>query len=303
MMTHVFVLGLAVQDFVFALDELPQPNEKHRASGATIIGGGGGGNAAVAVARLGGTASLGARMGKDMMGDMIVAELQAEAINTAYVHQEIGAVSGFSSIYVTPDGDRQIVNFRGTGLTNDPHFLMLPLAADAALADNRWAAGARHVLEQAKERDIPGIIDAEAPVDMTSCEAASHIVFSAQGLKALTGEDNISVALKAVAVKTSAWVCVTDGSRGVYFMDHGKVENMPAFPVSVVDTLAAGDIWHGAFALRLAEGSDEYRAMEFASAAAALKCTRSGGRGGCPDRSATEAMLRTSVKQQSINLT
>jgi len=54
--------------------------------------------------------------------------------------------------------------------------------------------------------------------------------------------------------------------------------------VSAVDTLAAGDVWHGALALRLGEGMDVANAARFANAAAALKCTRPGGRRGAPTR-------------------
>jgi sulfofructose kinase len=52
------------------------------------------------------------------------------------------------------------------------------------------------------------------------------------------------------------------------------VRHQPAFPVRAHDTLAAGDVFHAGFALALAEGCAEERALRFASAAAALKCTR-----------------------------
>jgi len=54
--------------------------------------------------------------------------------------------------------------------------------------------------------------------------------------------------------------------------------------VKAVDTLAAGDTWHGAMALALAEGRGTPEAIEFASAVAALKCTRFGGRASIPRR-------------------
>ena len=62
---------------------------------------------------------------------------------------------------------------------------------------------------------------------------------------------------------------MTDGPAGVLIAGGTRV---PAFPVTAVDTLGAGDVWHGAFALRLAEGADEIDAVRFACAAAALKC-------------------------------
>ena len=66
---------------------------------------------------------------------------------------------------------------------------------------------------------------------------------------------------------------------------------MRAFKIDAVDTLGAGDMFHGAFALRLAEGGDEVAAMRFASAAAALKCTRFGGIIGAPSRTEVENFL------------
>jgi sulfofructose kinase len=87
----------------------------------------------------------------------------------------------------------------------------------------------------------------------------------------------------------SAWACVTDGEHGVFVAGGGHV---PALPVQAVDTLGAGDVWHGAFALRLAEGAEETEAIRFANAAAALKCARPWGREGCPTRAETEAFLK-----------
>src|SRR5438094_413377 len=58
--------------------------------------------------------------------------------------------------------------------------------------------------------------------------------------------------------------------------------------------LAAGDVFHAAFALALAEGRAEAEALRFASAAAALKCTRFGGIVGAPTRAEVEHLLMKS---------
>ena len=67
--------------------------------------------------------------------------------------------------------------------------------------------------------------------------------------------------------------------------------HLPAFPVTAVETLGAGDTFHGAFALALAEGLAIAAAMRFAAAAAALRCTRSGGRTALPSRQEVMALL------------
>jgi sulfofructose kinase len=66
---------------------------------------------------------------------------------------------------------------------------------------------------------------------------------------------------------------------------------MPAPAITAVDTLAAGDVWHGAFAVALGEGQDIEAGARFANAAAAIKCTRIGGRQGAPSRAEVEALL------------
>jgi sulfofructose kinase len=65
---------------------------------------------------------------------------------------------------------------------------------------------------------------------------------------------------------------------------------VPAPRVEVVDTLSAGDVFHGAFALAILEGKGIEAAARFACAAASLKCTRPGGRLGCPTRAQVDAM-------------
>ena len=72
----------------------------------------------------------------------------------------------------------------------------------------------------------------------------------------------------------------------------GQATRFPAFDITPKDTLGAGDIWHGAFALALGDGMNEEQAITFASAAAAIKCERTGGREGAPTRQEVLAFLK-----------
>ena len=187
------------------------------------------------------------------------------------------------------------MNFRGANLGNDTEWLNDVPKSDAFLTDSRWVEGGIKSMELARMQGVPGIVDAEDPVDPEILKLASHVAFSRQGLIGLTGEEDIAKALLDVDNQFPGWVCVTDGAHGVYSVNSGQIEHSPAYPVSVKDTLAAGDIWHGAFALKLAEGLTERDSIKFASAAAALKCTKHGGREGCPDRPTTEQFLKENI--------
>ncbi len=87
-------------------------------------------------------------------------------------------------------------------------------------------------------------------------------------------------------------VGVTLGADGFLWREDGAERRTPAPKVKAVDTLAAGDVWHGAFTLALAEGQDVDSASRFANAAAAIKCSRGGGRRGAPTRAEVAALLR-----------
>lgn len=293
-MARVFVSGAAVADFIFELDELPRAPVKHITDRAAVISGGCAANAAVAIARLGGEAALGARVGDDLLGRLVLEEMAAEGIDTAQVHRAAGGRTSFSAVCLDAAGERLIVNYRGRGLDAGRAPLDPPADADAALADTRWPGGLEETLAFARRRGIPGIVDAERLGDAAPLRHATHVAFSKQGLLSLTdgGANDLARALAQVRAKLTGWACVTDGGNGVFFTAGRGIEHMPAFAVEARDTLAAGDIWHGAFALRLAEGADEEAAMRFACAAAALKCARPGGRDGCPERAETEQFLR-----------
>ena len=291
-MTQILVCGVAVLDLVFQVDAMPRAADKYRAREATLVGGGCAANAAVAIARLGGKAILAARLGADIVGDVILENLGNEGVDTGLVKRLPQSRSSISSVYVDNEGERQIMNFRGAGLADDPAWISDAPPVDAVLADNRWEPGTMAAMDVARKYAIPGIIDGEAPISAETLRGASHIAFSRPGLTALTGETDIVAALKLSAAALDCWQCVTDGEQGVYFTDHGKVEHIAAFRVETRDTLAAGDVWHGAFALRLSEGANEAEAIEFANAAAALKCTRFGGLAGSPDRNATERLIK-----------
>ena len=85
---------------------------------------------------------------------------------------------------------------------------------------------------------------------------------------------------------------VTMGARGYLWAERdGRSGHQPALKVDVVDTTGAGDAFHGAFALGVAEGMDMEACVRRASAVAALKCTRLGSRAGLPTRSELELFV------------
>lgn len=294
-MARVFCVGHAVQDFVFAVERLPERAEKHRATAFESVGGGPAATAAVAIAKLGGAAQLAARVGSDGVADLMLAELDRYGVDCTHVRRLAGCGSSVSAVLLDARGERLIVNHLDPRMPADPGWLpaVSGLGADAVLGDTRWPEGAAHALRQARELGIPAVLDADRPIppDGTLLAAATHVAFSAEGLRELTAESDARRALAAVAAKLDAWCCVTVGAEGCWSIEGGALEHHPAPRVRVVDTLGAGDVWHGAFALALAERRKEREAIAFANAAAALKVRSFGGRAGAPSRAQLERFV------------
>ncbi|WGH79918.1 PfkB family carbohydrate kinase [Jannaschia ovalis] len=267
-MTRLLVCGISVIDYVHRVEALPQGALKHRSTDFRQIGGGCAANAAVGAARLGGEVTLVSRMGTDPAGDALAALLAQAGVTPLLAR---GGRTPLSSVMVDPAGERMIVNFPGAGLPSAPPDLP---AFDAALADCRWPEAAEAVLRAAREGGKPAVLDGERYTPQALAELATHVVFSAPGLQDFTGETDLGAALAQAAARLPGRVAYTDGPNGVVWAGGPHV---PAPAVEAVDTLGAGDLWHGAFALALSRGEGLDAASRFANVAGAIKCTRPGG--------------------------
>ena len=164
---------------------------------------------------------------------------------------------------------------------------------DLILADVRWHSGTEKAFSLARLAGVTTLLDADmTPQDISPLVAlADHAVFSTPGLKRMTGLQSPEEGLFQATTQTAGKVYVTLGSEGSLWIEDGHLCQQEAFSVNVVDTTGAGDVFHGALAVALAEKMPTKEAIRFASAVAAMKCTQPGGRAGIPNREQTESFL------------
>lgn len=295
----ILCAGTAVLDHVYRLERFPQPGTKTRARDFLALAGGCAANAAITIKRLGGrvrlAAPLGGPAGADAVGDVIVARLEQEGIDLSGLLRVDGMSSGTSAILLDASGERTIVTHRDTRLGEarvaDPEQIVAGI--DAVLLDNRFVDFVLPVAAAARRRNIPVVLDADRPAGVVPplLAAATHVIFAADALRNSTGIEDFGAALRKTTGLTDAFLGVTDGARGVFWLDDAELRHFRGFSVAAVDTLGAGDVFPGAYALALGEGQSTADAMRFAAATAALKCTRFGGGGAAPERSEVETLL------------
>ena len=295
---RILCIGMPVRDLTFRVPGLPARGSKENASHFDEICGGNALNGAIGIARLGGRASICGPMGdaRETTSRYIFEKMAEEGIETKHIVHMPGLVTPISNIMIDPSGERTIVTFRDPELWK----VQLPDAGTllddcaAILTESRCAAFCTDLCAEARRRGIPVIVDVDRAMSLREglLTVSSHLVFSSEPLQETAGVADDGEALKKIAKLTPSFLAGTRGAQGTIWLDeHQTLQQTPAFPVHTVDTLGAGDVFHGAFALAITEKQDLRAALRFASAAAALKCTRFGGAFAAPQRAEVEALL------------
>ncbi|MBO1436651.1 PfkB family carbohydrate kinase [Meiothermus sp. CFH 77666] len=265
-MVKVLTIGWANLDQRYYIEAFP-PRESRtgvRAYRETL--GGPAAVAAVAAARLGAEAHLLSRRGDDAAGERLEEMLRAEGVKP---HFQLGAATPVSAVLVTPEGERFIFPYRPALpeelVLNEERLLK---GAGALLLDGRWAAAGYGLGQAARERGIPVVLDLDRDRDddWMLTQVATHVVASEELAAKLGGVEALLARLQGLGV----FAAVTLGAEGVAY-GGGQVA---AHRVHVQDTTGAGDVFHGAFTLAVAEGKGNVEALEFASAVAALHCAK-----------------------------
>lgn len=293
---RVVGVGHVALDHVFSVATPPQPGTKTPAQRQRSLVGGMTANALLAAARLGAAARIVSPMGDDAAAALFETHFAREGIAASGLLRVAGAGSSVSAVIVDARGERTIVNHRGSALALAPAFDAAWLRdADILLTDPRCVHWAEAALHAARRQGLPSVLDADASprADLQRLVGlADWVVFSEPGSRVYA--DGGDTAALAGALAAGAQVAaVTQGERGLCWQRPGQaVRRLPAFAVSpVVDTTAAGDVFHGALAVALAEGLADVPALRFAAAAAALKCLQPDGALGAPSRAAVQALL------------
>ncbi len=225
---RIVCAGIATLDFVYGLDAIPTVPLKFRTHRMELSGGGLAGNAATACARLGADVTLVARLGDDPFAGMITRSSRARAS----IHPPSAAapaIAPVSAVIIDDAGERMVVSYSDPDLPTDP----------------RWSPRCRawrrcHLCRDALDRGgarppAPGALGRNPlrsrrgpPARRPEVIAlASHVGFSAQALRDLTGIDDLAVALAHAARDATNVLAVTDGARGCWYMDAGAVVHLP----------------------------------------------------------------------------
>jgi sulfofructose kinase len=292
----VLCVGTAAYDLIFAIDDHLQPDDKRAASDHVRCGGGPAANAAVTVCRLGHSAAFAGYLGQDPFGDENLKELAAAGVQTELVSRG-PRPTPLSAVLVQPDGRRSLVYFRGhSGHLPAGSIDFSQVNPKIILIDGHEPLISTPLADTARKQGIPIILDAGS-VQQGTVELANgcdHLVCAEKFAFDYTGAEDEEEALDRLAVLVPT-VVITLGDQGLIWARGQERGRQPAYVVKTIDTTGAGDVFHGAYAAALIESRDWLDTLRYASAAAALCCTKMGARLGVPTKREVEAFLASDL--------
>jgi len=285
-------VGCAAVDTLAIYEGPIREDEKAQVYQTTRQGGGLVATGLVAVTRLGGTARYIGKLGDDDHARFVVREFKEEGVDTSRIRIAPGMSAIRTIGVINPSkGHRTLFYCLDDVPVVEPKEMNRDdvLAGKIIFVDGFQLRGAVQAARWAREAGRRVIMDAELtdPDNDVLAGLATHVVASIGFARSRVGECDFREAARRLHEKLAhddpdKVVGVTAGAQGSYFVSKDGEFHQSIFKVPIVDTTGCGDVFHGAFAFGMARDWPLKKIAQFASAVAALKCRKLGGRAGIP---------------------
>ncbi|MGB7263992.1 MAG: PfkB family carbohydrate kinase [Terracidiphilus sp.] len=287
-MTQGIFVGLSTIDVVYGVSEFPSANAKIVAQSQNVYVGGPATNAAVAFSCLGAKAALVTVVGRNALANVVREELQRHSVQLADLNPQFDGEPVISSVSVDSAGNRNVVSANATRIATPAAQVDKNLYEQArvVLVDGHYMQACQAWAGAAKARGVPVVLDGGSWKDGTEelLKSVHTAICSADFLPpGCTTKDEVFQFLKKRGV---ANVAITAGEDPVEFIS-GKSSGTLCVPsVEVVDTMGAGDIFHGAYCYFVSTGRGFIESLAEAAKIAAESCRYAGTREWMKNRSA-----------------
>lgn len=257
MAVSVVCCGLTTVDMIYSVDVNPTQNQKVAAKSVRRGVGGPAANAARTAAALGAEVRLVTALGSGLLTEMARERLAGiDVVDLAPPEYEVPV----SSVTLDAAGNRQVVSHNARGLTRTAPPPMLG-RVDALLVDGHLMDTAIRMADGAARAGIPVIFDGGSYKPGTE-ELLEHVDVAAVSADFAfpRGGDT----LRQVLDLGADLAIQTHGAKPVVIETVRGRKWVPVPQVDVVDTLGAGDVFHGALALAYARGDTAQAAVSYA---------------------------------------
>lgn len=279
-MTNGIFVGLSTIDIVYGVDEFPEANSKVAAHSQEVFVGGPATNAAVAFAHLGGESALVTTVGSNALASVVRQELDKYSIRIVDLNPGFDGVPCLSSAVVDSHGNRNVVSANATRIATRPAAADRHLCEQAGivLVDGHYMHACQVWAAQARSLGIPVVLDGGSWKDETEdlLKNVDTALCSANFLPpGCFSKDDVIHYLRDCGVKKAA---ITDGDGPIQYSSGETAGALSVMQVDAVDTMGAGDIFHGAYCFFAAAGLGFQESLAEAAKIASESCRYAGTR-------------------------
>ncbi|NET57907.1 MAG: sugar kinase [Symploca sp. SIO2E6] len=273
-MKNGLFVGMVTLDLVYLTDQLPDSNQKVVASDYTVAAGGPATNAAVTFSYLGYQASILGVVGKHPITELIRRDLATYRVEIIDLDSTIPEPPPVSSIMVTQgSGDRAVISINATKMQVGSDQLPLDILSgiDVVMVDGHQMAVGLALARSAKSNNLVVVIDGGSwkPGFETVLPFVDYAICSANFYP--PGCSNSGEVITYLAAAGVPHIAITQGEKPIRYYSNGISGKLTIPPITTVDTLGAGDVFHGAFChYILKENFTE--ALNAAAKVASLSC-------------------------------
>ncbi len=311
MRKRIVVVGSVNLDLVATSPRVPAPGETLTGQEFSTFNGGKGANQAVGVARLGYPVSMIGKVGDDAFGAQLKRALHEPGVDVRAVDTGKGS-SGVALINIGADGQNSIVVVPGANgqmrpadiRKNAPLLgragmilaqLEIPLDALEALGAFAHKHKIPFMLDPAPARALPASLLASVTW-ITPNESETRILCGLDAKEPVTPSTAARCA-ELLLARGPQNVIIKMGAQGAFLATAaGERQMASAFPVTAVDSTAAGDAFNAGFAVSLLDGKNALDAARYAAAVAAISVTRKGAQPSMPTAREVKAFLQVAAK-------
>ena len=278
----VAAVGVHVLDtHVLTVESIPEGSDGQVVDTIRVSAAGTAGGTGLVLRRLGAQVHSYGAVGTDPVGDMLLALLQQEGIDTTGLVRRSSAQTSASVIPVRPGGERpawHCIGANGTLTPDDLDLDAVPAMTHLHLGGPEFLGGpaAAEILEAAHARGATTSVDVLAPGDpdmlawIGDClPHADYLLPNDEQVLGFTGADTLAAGATELLALGVGCVAVTQGARGALVASEEGVVEVPAFSVEVIDTTGCGDAFSAGFLRGRALGLDLEQAAELGCATAA----------------------------------
>ncbi|MCU0570885.1 MAG: PfkB family carbohydrate kinase [Oculatellaceae cyanobacterium Prado106] len=278
-------VGLTTLDLIYLVQDLPAPNQKIVALADAIAAGGPATNAAIAFHHLGNNATVLSGIGTHPLSQLVLADLAEWQVESIDLTPTRSAPIPASSILVTEGtGDRAVISrnavqfqAEATAIPKDMMQRIEQREIDMVLIDGHQRQVGKAIAQQAKAQQIPVILDGGSWKNglETLLPFVDYAICSANFYP--PGCTQTSQVLDYLRAFQIPHIAITRGGQPIQYLSQGICGTVAVNAIQPVDTLGAGDVFHGAFChycLRLDFGA----ALAEAGAIATQACQSFGTR-------------------------